>query len=479
MTDPQALEKIITEIGSRIGEITGIRVYTAISDPNGKILAFQDGIEPFKDLIENFVGTNFPYMKMGDHSIPLSGHNLIFFRTEHSILALYGPKGKYGQLLSFKAQFPDYAARIDELIEEVPHDKEIVTQKIVEKVLPKLEYQRKRWDILPIFSVKLTGKEKIPLDEATLLTKCDGNTSIRKIAKELQVRETEIGKILLKYHHMGWIRFPNYYPSTTNCPICKAKHYLFIPKMVYERNPSGYIRMQLPIEGCDHTFTVFIDKNMEVKTQKIEYFLKYNDSINLFDLSIEKLYQFFGQDVFSNIFHTLILKKSIIFIEEEKAEYVTEFVTKFLKKIFPNLEYGKHMRALTPAQYAKEWKKFKDHLIIDLGSNIVINEPYEQEKFEVISEIIKNILLEEDEKQQILKLNQELERIMLLAEPVITIAKREKGIIVEAELIEKVKEEFNIELRIHEIPLIKKLTKAYLNEDISRKVVSELAYSIW
>ena len=144
MTLIQALEKIVTEIGQKIGEITGIRVYTAIADPNGRILAFLDGINPFIDLIENFVGTNFPYMNVGDHSIPLSGHNLIFFRTERSILALYGPKGKYGQLLSFKAHFPEYASRIDECIEVVPYDKEIVTRKIVEKALPKLEYKRKR-----------------------------------------------------------------------------------------------------------------------------------------------------------------------------------------------------------------------------------------------------------------------------------------------------------------------------------------------
>ncbi|MHA1378905.1 MAG: hypothetical protein ACTSRG_11035 [Candidatus Helarchaeota archaeon] len=480
MSDQAALEKIGDDIGSKIGTLIGVRVYSAIADPNGKILTYQDGISPFINLIENFVLTNFPYLKFGDHSIPLSGHNLIFFRTNRAVLALYSPKGKYGQLLSFKAQFNSYASQIDDLIGEVTYNKEIVTKKIVEKAIPELKFSRDRWQIIPIFSVKLTGKEKLPIDEATILNSCDGNTTIQKLAETNQENIQNIIDTLLKYYHKGWIRFPNFYPITVNCPVCKTKIHLFIPKIVYELNPSNYIRLQIPPERCDHTFTVFIDKDMKTKTQKLEHFRTFIDEIDFFNLSIENLIEFFGQNLVSNIFYTLLLKKSVIFIEKEKkTEMMTEYIAQFLKKIFPNLEYGVNIKGLSREEYKKNWKKCKDSLIVELSSNIVINEPFKQEKFEVIVEILKESLKEENEKQEILKLNHEVERLLLLTEPVISIAENSKKIIVEAELVEKIREEYNLELRIEEIPLVKELTKAYYNKDISRKIVSELAYSIW
>ncbi|MHA1301247.1 MAG: hypothetical protein ACTSO9_17635 [Candidatus Helarchaeota archaeon] len=480
MQNQGVLDRTVTAIGNKIGSFIGVRVYVAIADPNGKILAFQDGIAPFKDLIENFVGTNFPYLKFGDHSIPLSGHNLIFFRSERAVLALYSPKGKYGQLLSFKAKFNEYASEIDELVGEVSYNKEIVTKKIVEKAQPELKYSRDRWQIIPIFSVKLTGKEKLSLDEANILNACDGNATVKKIAEDLQIKLTDLIDTLLKYYHKGWIRFPNFYPITVSCPDCKAKYPLFIPKIVYERNPSNYIRMQIPPEKCDHTFLVFIDKDMKIKTEKLVYFKKFTDDIDFFNLSIETLLKFFGQDLISNMFYTLLLKKQILIIEkQEKTENKTEYLAEFLKNIFPNLEYGKNILAMTPEEYKKNWKKQKESLIIDLDSNIVINEPFKKEKFEVITEILKEALKEKDEKQQILKLNHEVERFLLLTEPVISVVEKHKGIIVEAELIEKIREEFNLELRIEEIPLIKELIKVYYNKDMSKKIVSELAYSIW
>ena len=118
-------------------------------------------------------------------------------------------------------------------------------------------------------------------------------------------------------------------------------------------------------------------------------------------------------------------------------------------------------------------------MIIDLATNIVVNEPFKEEKFDVITNFFKDALSIEDEKEQILRFNSEIERLILLTEPVIKIVEQHKGKMVESELIEKIQEEYNLLLKIEEIPLIKELTKIYYDKNISQKVVSELSYSIW
>ena len=61
MDQQQEFEIIIKEITSIIGKIIGTRVYAAIINPNGIILALQDRMEPFKEMMETFVKMNFSY----------------------------------------------------------------------------------------------------------------------------------------------------------------------------------------------------------------------------------------------------------------------------------------------------------------------------------------------------------------------------------------------------------------------------------
>lgn len=480
MSQQQTLEDNLNEITNYLGELTGTRIYAAIADPNGKILALNDRISPFKDMIETFVKMNFPYLEFGDHSIPMSGHSLVFFRTNNGMVALYSPKGRHGQLLSFKSKFNDFSPKIDDGIGEIPYDQELVRKSIVDKVPPKLEYKRYQWDIIPIFAIKLTGKEKLQINEAKILNKCDGKASIYEISEMTQINYTNVVKVLLKHHDAGWIKFPNFHPLTVSCPTCKTKRHVFLPKKVFENNPSGYIRMQLPPEGCDHSYVLFVNKDLKVTKQSIKFFTKFEEKIDFFNLSIKNLLNFLGQDLFSNIFYTLLFQKGMLIIDEaENVEVIGENLTRFLKKIFPNLEFGTDIQALSSTNYKKTWKKYKYRLIFDLPTNVVINEPFEKEKFEVISEMLNELQKHKDEQLQVLKLNQEFERLLLLTEPVIKKVESLKKVIVEADLIEQIREEFNLELRIEEIPLIKKLAKACFNVDISKKILSELAYAIW
>ncbi|HUY00161.1 MAG TPA: hypothetical protein VMV49_11440 [Candidatus Deferrimicrobium sp.] len=474
------LEKIVISIGNKMGAIVGARVYAAIVSPNGKALISQDGIIPFLNIIETFVKSNFHYLQFGDHSIPMSGSNLVFFRTKNAIIALYTPKGRHGQLLSFKSQFNQYSSEVDGIVGESSLDSAVVPFEIVKKIPLELVYERDTWKIKPVFSVNLSGKEKLPMEEAVILNQCNGNNSISKISKEIQRNNTDIIKILIKYDEKGWIKFPDNHLISLTCPNCKIKNYIFIPKVLFDKCPSDYIRIQIAERGCIHTYTVFIDKKLKIAIQPIEYFIKCEDTVDFSKLSLENLLRFFGQDLFCNIFHALLLNSGVLIIDEiSSLKEIGERIAEFLKKIFPNVEYETNIRTLSTAEYYKDWKKCKDFLIIDLATNFVLNEPYPQEKFYKIAEILKEALKEKDEQKQVLKLNQEFERLVLLTEPVMNIAEKEEKVIVETDLIKKVRENYNLELRLEEIALLKKLIKAYYNVDTSKKIVSELSYSIW
>ncbi|MHA1894236.1 MAG: hypothetical protein ACTSX4_07040 [Candidatus Helarchaeota archaeon] len=472
------LEEIVDSISKDLTLKIGLRIYSAIVDPNGKILVSQTGIESFQHLIENFVKTNFPYLSFGDHSVPISGHNILFFRTNKGIIVIYSPKGRIGQFLSSKNLLKEFAPQIDEELEDVTVDQEIIATKKIGIDLPKLEYSRKIWDVYPTIVMKLSGKEKIPLDEAMVINKCDGKTSLQQISEMLQKSINSLMDILQKYHHDRWIKFPNHAYFQVDCPFCKTKRYGFIPKYCLDKNLSNYVRIQLPPLECEHSFVVFLDKKQKIKTEKIEFFTILVNKIDFFDLSISKLMLFFGQDLFCNIFHALLMGKSILLIEDDSnRKIIADQLTKFLKTIFPNSKQD--IQAISLDEYLNSWKKQKNKLIIDLAYNMVISEPYEREKLGAEALIFKKVLKEQESEQQILKTNQEFERLLLLIEPIITIVKNHGKPIVEPELIEKLEKDYYLTLRLEEIPLIKKLAIIYYNTDISKKIVSELSYSIW
>ncbi|NVM01324.1 MAG: hypothetical protein HWN67_03250 [Candidatus Helarchaeota archaeon] len=240
----------------------------------------------------------------------------------------------------------------------------------------------------------------------------------------------------------------------------------FIPKFMLEKSKNG-IRVQLFPEECNHTFIAFIDKKLKIKTKVAEKLLDFKDSLDLREISIENLISFFGQDVFFNIFHAIFFRFYTVFIGREE---IINIMTQFLRKIFTQLEYGRHIFAIDQEEFERNTKKYKDFLIIDFNSNIVI-EPYDEEEeiFDFEFKLFKKVLQNPDQNVQILDTYSEFERLILLTD---TILKELEPIkqISEDDLMKELDEKFQMKINRYEIPIIKKLSEIYYGTDISKKV---------
>ncbi len=471
-----AMYDIVKNISGKMGQLVGVKVYVAVTGKDGNFIYSDDVFDDYKDFIKRFVETNFNYLHQGEHSIPLSSENIIFFKTtENTMTILYNPKGKIGQLLAFKSLMRNYSEPIEnclataesgaiEIIEETAASK-LAAQKMEELgiVSRKEEYYHK---IKPILRRSLKKKDKFNLIESTILNKCDGNTTLFNIIRAVDVSGFQVIDTLYKFFEKKLIEFEDYELFNISCPECKNSVKYFIPKFMLEKSEKG-IRVQLFPEGCDHTFIVFIDKKLKIKTKSVERLLEFKDILDLRELSIGNLISFFGQDVFFNIFHAIFFRFYTVFIGKED---IVNIMTEFLRKIFTQLEYGRHIFAIDQEEFEKNTKKYNDFLIIDFYSNSVID-PYDEEEeiFDFEFKLFKKVIQNPDQNVQILNTYSEFERLILLTD---TILKELEPIkqISEDDLMKELDEKYQMKIKRYEIPIIKKLSEIYYGTDISKKV---------
>jgi len=193
---------IAQEIENNLGSLLGFRVYSAISDRNGKILFaredYNDG--DMLSYISNFIKNNFDMLQVGDHSFPISGKNFGFFKISNKcIIVLHTKKGPIGALLSFKSKMFAYSEKIDNQIGEIFSDVKVSTEKTSITADSKGSTQfitQKTFAKIPILNKKLTGKEKFPLDQVLILNLCDGEHTIDEIIKKTRLPRLTVEKII-------------------------------------------------------------------------------------------------------------------------------------------------------------------------------------------------------------------------------------------------------------------------------------------
>jgi len=472
------LDECIREVGKSImdkmGKLTGVRVYVSITDREGNFIYFDSAFENYKDFIKDFVQANFLYLSHGDHSIPLSSENIIFFKsTAHAMIILFNPKGKIGQLLTFKSMVNEYSDSIERCtlkIESVSI--EMSAKSSISLEMPPMEIKvpifsrREKMfkNIKPTLGKKFKGKEKFNFEETLVLNKCDGNQSLFDILESPDLKDFEIIDILHKFFSKKVVLIEDYQILKVPCPQCKNSANIFIPKFILD-NLETNLRVQLFPEGCEHTYVAFIDKKLKIKTKIMENLFSFHDSLDISNLSIKNLISFFGQDVFFALFHALFFQLNVIFIGE--AEFVKDII-QFLKKIFPQIEYKQQISSIERDEFKKNSKKYKDYLIIDFDSNIIID-PYQEKLFDFELKLFKKILEIEDENLQILQTNSEFERLILLTDMILKEIKSFSQIS-EDILIDNMKVLYKITIERYEIPIIKKLAEIYYDTDISKKV---------
>jgi hypothetical protein len=466
--------RVAREIMGKMGELTGVKVYVSITNNHGKFIYSDSAFKNYEDFIRDFVQANFKYLQQGDHSIPLSSQNIVFFKSaDNAMIILYNPKGKIGQLLTFKSMLSKYTGSIEECtlkIKSTPLElvnNTSVIQKIpsIEIKIPVITHKENLYkNIKPTITKKITN-EKFSLIESKILRMCDGDFSLFDIMKNTKLKDNEINDILYGFLTKKIIRFPNHELIKIPCHDCKNLVYLLIPKFILDKTKNS-VRIQLFPEECNHSFLAFIDKKLGVKTSFINNLLDFKNELDLSNLSMKNLISFFGHDLFSNIFHAIFFRIPVVFIGEE--EFVKE-LTQFLKKIFVMLEFGVHFFCVNKIEFEKNSKEFKNYLIIDLDSNLSINPYEEQEPFDFEFKLFKNILKIEDDNLQILKTNSEFERLILLTENILKeiVSFME---ISEDNLIKSMKAVYNVEIERYEIPIIIKLAEIYYNTDVSKKI---------
>ncbi|MFX1297807.1 MAG: hypothetical protein ACFFD2_23550 [Promethearchaeota archaeon] len=477
---------VVKEINSKMGSILGVRVYIAVTDGLGNVLYMDSELEQFQDFILNFVKINFKFLKIGEHSLPISGKNIMFFRYPRAIIVLYSSKGRVGQLLSFKSLMPKYKDYFDGLVGEVPVQP-IPARMIVEEIpgkpgviptVPVVEVERAVFsrsesyygEIYPIIAKKLKAGAKFSLTISIILNYSDGENSFQDIKEKVTMGQAELITEMYKLCKANMIKIPDFELFQVNCPSCKAMGYKFVPTALLKSSPNNYMRFQVSPLTCDHTFYVILDKKGKVKTNSIPKLRDISEKIDFSELFIEKLIEFFGQDVFFNIFHSIFFKYSVVFLESTNfAEQICEFI----KNFFPQITYGNEIKSLTREDYLKSSKKYGDCLVIDLVSNIIANEPYETEDLDFELRLFRKVLQEKDIKVQILKTHSEFERLILLIDTLLTEIEMYKEI-KEDELIKTMKMKHNITLERSEIPIIKELADIYYGVDIRKKITKTL-----
>jgi hypothetical protein len=230
---PSQFYQVVTKINSELGPILSTRPYVAIIDFRGSFRFIEPELEQYKEFVQDFAKTNFRLLQIGDHSMPISGLNLAFFKiSAKAIIVIYTKKGLIGQLLVFKARMLKYQPEIDALILEDPSLEEpdvhapTITGTSTTEAAPSPEEPDKS-KVIPLLLKKIGKKAKFPLNEVVILNYCNGTNTIEYIMSEGNLQRKAVWEILDKYKKKGWVKI-----TYTGNPI-------FVPVLVKDIPPMA------------------------------------------------------------------------------------------------------------------------------------------------------------------------------------------------------------------------------------------------
>jgi len=218
--DQDAFYRIANEIITELGPILGTRPYLGIVRYDGEFIYAEPALDSYREFITSFSKSNFDLLKLGDHSMPISGTNLAFFKLANkALIVIYIKKGLIGQLLIFKARMMKYQEKLDALIPEKPKP---VGASLTIPPPEEPEVQKKastpvKAQIIPKLLKEIGKKDKFPLQEVVILNYCNGKNSIEDIMREGGLNRKATWEILDKYTKKEWVKItytghPTYIP---------------------------------------------------------------------------------------------------------------------------------------------------------------------------------------------------------------------------------------------------------------------------
>ena len=204
-TEIKTLSDLVEQIKTDIGRLLGTNITVAIINSNAEIKYIDTAIKKFSDFIISFTKGNFDLLSVGDHSLPLSGTNIAFFKvSEKALVILNSDKGPVGQLLAFKGRMRKYSTRIDELLEALPEKEE--------KPAPVKAAVR-----VPVLTVSIANK-KFGMEEAKVLHLVNGKNTITDICEKTKLPQLKVDEIIRKYQKKKWIKLKRLIVGLTETP---------------------------------------------------------------------------------------------------------------------------------------------------------------------------------------------------------------------------------------------------------------------
>ncbi|MBN1214585.1 MAG: hypothetical protein JXA99_04000 [Candidatus Lokiarchaeota archaeon] len=259
------------------------------------------------------------------------------------------------------------------------------------------------------------------------------------------------------------------------CPSCEKIGFIKISEDKFANINRGLLAINIAEKLiCEHSFIVYVDKNLivrdcfiadfHIKIPELDTSEELNDNalldVNKIDLVILRLN--FSASIFAYILRCLFLKKKMVFISKET------FLFKHLKSLIKyitlnNFDYS--IEIIHTDDFFKNMDKYSEYIILE-GNKII------QDKDKIINPkdlkvertIIQKFLSENDKLSSILILRKEIETSYRLAKSVVDFVNTYKGKEIQSkEIIDHLFREFKIEVTIGYLDYIIKIVENAFN----------------
>jgi len=271
------------------------------------------------------------------------------------------------------------------------------------------------------------------------------------------------------------------------CPICNLKKKIEIP---YDAIQSAKSLAAIFIPKnliCEHNFQAFIDKNYAVRGyQKIDFELPSSISENkiekqillesdLNDIEIVKWN--LSPENLIHVIHGILYDRNFIFIIPDSKENILESIEKFIELVFRDTFKFK-LSIIKESDYKKLKKDFKHTDVI--GWKNVLNDKdkiFEKNRLEVEKKIVRNFLNNSSKQDALIDLEYEIRKIFIISKNIIDISKSLKTgeSVDKLSLINKLKEDYSIEVEIQYLEYIIEVIQYYFKIIISVEEYEKLS----
>ena len=248
------------DLTANVGNLLMRKVFIAVLDRIGQLYYSDQDLDDMVEFIQTYTRTNFKVLSTGDHSIPLSNLNLVFFKiSENLMVVLFMKDGRVGQLLTFKRKMGPYGVQLEELLADYIHaiPDEVFADEQVDKIpdivantdfsLPQVdqssfqipdkiispdtpqatvespveiskppeEVSKPTEEVvvedgkikeIPHLLREVGDKDKFSINTSVIFQYCNGKNTIDEIVDKANLSRDEVGEILERYQNKGWIR---------------------------------------------------------------------------------------------------------------------------------------------------------------------------------------------------------------------------------------------------------------------------------